>query len=222
VAPVWAPEITLTRLDCGTPIGAAADLGFNFSDNFGDNAPNIRLVLSRYLIKHGDDYMIWDAGFGMGASRVAPKTSLVDLLAQVTVTPEQIKYVRLSHYHTDHVGQVNLFPEATLPIGKGDSDILSGPMLPPSVRRPPGDVVNAQTFVNWISGGGKVEPSQGCVRRWHRDYVERTWAYASVRRFQLLPVAGYRRLWHRHPGGGAARGDGFDDACGARGMRMAG
>jgi N-acyl homoserine lactone hydrolase len=153
-----APEITLTRLDCGTPTGAATDLGFNFSDTFGDNVPNIRLVLSCYLIKHGDDYMIWDTGFGMSAGRVAPKTSLVDLLSQVNVTPEQIKYVGLSHYHADHVGQVNSFPKATLLIGKGDWDILSGPKLPPSVRRPPGDVVNPEPFVNWISRGGSVEP----------------------------------------------------------------
>jgi hypothetical protein len=94
----------------------------------------------------------------MSAGRVAPKTRLVDLLAQVNVTPEQFKYVGLSHYHFDHVGQVNAFRKATLLIGKGDWDILSGPKLPPSVRRPPGDVANAEPFVNWISGGGNVEP----------------------------------------------------------------
>ena len=161
VAPAWtqaAAEITLTRLDCGTPRGAAADLGFNFSDTFANNLPNIRLALSCYLIKHGDEYMVWDTGFGMNAGPVAPKSSLVDLLAQVNVTPEQITYVGISHYHNDHVGQVNLFPKATLLIGKGDWDILTGPKLPLSVRRPPGDVVNSEPFVNWISGDGKVEP----------------------------------------------------------------
>jgi N-acyl homoserine lactone hydrolase len=154
-----APEITLTRLDCGTPRAAlAADIGLNFSDTFANSVPNIRLVFSCYLIKHGDDYMVWDTGWSMSAGPVAPKTSLVDLLAQVNVKPEQIKYVGISHYHADHVGQVNSLPKATLLIGKGDWDILSGPKLPPSVRRPPGDVVNPEPFVNWISGGGNVEP----------------------------------------------------------------
>ena len=122
VAPAWAqaaPEVTLTRLDCGTPRGAVADLGFSFSDTFGDSVPNIRLVFSCYLIKHGDDYMVWDTGWGMSAGPVAPKTSLIDLLAQVNVKPEQIKYVGISHYHADHVGQVTSFPKATLLIGKG-------------------------------------------------------------------------------------------------------
>jgi N-acyl homoserine lactone hydrolase len=160
--PAWAqatPEVTLTRLDCGTSRAAmAADIGLNFSDTFANRVPNIRLVFSCYLIKHGTEYMVWDTGFGMSAGPVAPKTSLVDLLAQVNVKPEQITYVGLSHYHGDHVGQVNSFPKATLLIGKGDWDILAGPKLPPSVRRPPGDVVNSEPFVNWISGDGKVEP----------------------------------------------------------------
>jgi hypothetical protein len=88
-----APEITLTRLDCGTPRGAVADLGFSFSDTFGDSVPNIRLVFSCYLIKHGNDYMLWDTGWGMSAAPVARKTSLIDLLTHVNVKPEQIKYV---------------------------------------------------------------------------------------------------------------------------------
>ena len=157
-----APEITLMRFDCGTPrAAAAADTGLNFTDTFANTAntvPNIRLVFSCYLIRHGTEYMVWDTGFGMSAGPVAPKTSLVDLLKQVNVQPEQVKYVGLSHYHGDHVGQVNLFPKATLLIGKGDWDILAGPKLPPSIRRPPGDVVNPEPFANWISGDGIVEP----------------------------------------------------------------
>src|SRR6516162_9968832 len=140
VAPAWAqtaPEVSLTRLDCGTPRGAlAGEIGLNFSDTFANSVPSIRLVFSCYLIKHGNEYMVWDSGFVMNAGPVAPKTSLVDLLAQVNVKPEQVTYVGLSHYHGDHVGQVNSFPEATLLIGKGDWDILSGPQLPPSIRRP--------------------------------------------------------------------------------------
>ena len=80
----------------------------------------------------------------MSAGPVAPKTSLIDLLAQVNVKPEQIKYVGISHYHADHVGQVNSFPKATLLIGKGDWDVLTGPKLPPAIRRPPGDIVNSE------------------------------------------------------------------------------
>jgi glyoxylase-like metal-dependent hydrolase (beta-lactamase superfamily II) len=40
--------------------------------------------------------------------------SLVELLGQINVKPEQIKYVGISHYHGDHIGQVSSFPKATL------------------------------------------------------------------------------------------------------------
>jgi N-acyl homoserine lactone hydrolase len=148
-APEAAPEVTLTRLDCGT--GAApTDVALRFTDTYAYNGLKVQLIFSCYLIKHGDDYMVWDSGHSMSAGAVAPKTSLVDLLAQLKLKPEQIKYVGISHYHGDHIGQVNSFPKSTLLIGKGDWDVLTDPKM--------SAVANPANFANWISGGGKVEP----------------------------------------------------------------
>ena len=143
-----AAVVTLTRLDCGTS-PAPSDVA-RFSDAFAYNGLKVQLAISCYLIRHGDDYMIWDAGNPVGAAANAPKTSLVDLLAQLKLTPAQIRYVGISHYHGDHTGQVSSFPQATLLIGKGDWDVLSDPKAGPGITTAP--------FVNWISGGGKVEP----------------------------------------------------------------
>ena len=41
------------------------------------------------------------------------------------VTPDQIKYVGISHYHGDHTGQLPAFPKATLLIGQGDWDAVN-------------------------------------------------------------------------------------------------
>ena len=144
------PTITLTRLDCGTNAGPS-DVA-RFSDTYAYNGLKIQLTYSCYLIRHGDDYMVWDTGNPVGTTPTAPKTSLVDLLAQLKVTPAQIKYVAISHYHGDHVGQVSSFPQATLLIGKGDWDVLTSP-------KPVG--ANPAPFANWISGGGKVESLPG-------------------------------------------------------------
>ena len=84
------------------------------------------------------------------AATVAPKVSVVDQLAHLGVKPEQIQYVGISHYHADHTGQVDSFPQATLLIGKGDWDAITAPK--------PAAGVNAPPFARWISGGGKVEP----------------------------------------------------------------
>ena len=145
-----APEVTLTRLaDCGTPQAPTA-VNERFSDSFAYGDLKVQFVFSCYLIKHGNEYMMWDTGHSMTIPNFAPKTSVVAQLAQVGVKPEQIKYVGISHYHQDHTGQVASFPQAMLLIGKGDWDAITAPK--------PAAGVNFAPFAHWISGGGKVEP----------------------------------------------------------------
>jgi glyoxylase-like metal-dependent hydrolase (beta-lactamase superfamily II) len=152
--PAWAQgaaAMSLTRLDCGTN-AAPTDVGARFSDTYAYNGLKVQLAVSCYLIKHGDDYMVWDTGNPVGTTPTAPKTPLVDLLAQLKVTPDQIKYVGISHYHGDHTGQVSAFPRATLLIGKGDWDVINDPKAAGA---------NPDRFASWISGGAKVEPLAG-------------------------------------------------------------
>ena len=147
--PTPAPEVTLTRFDCGTSAGPS-DVA-RFSDVFTHRGLMVPIVFSCYLIRRGDDLMIWDTGHSMSAAAaVAPKTSLVEQLARLNLKPEQIKFVGISHYHPDHTGQVASFPQATLLIGKGDWDVLTSP-------KPPGNAPTAP-FAHWIGGAGKVEP----------------------------------------------------------------
>src|SRR5215831_1467436 len=47
-----APEVTLTRLDCGTS-NPPTDVGLRFSDTYAYNGVKVQLVFSCYLIKHG-------------------------------------------------------------------------------------------------------------------------------------------------------------------------
>ena len=82
-----------------------------FSDTYAYGDLKLQFVYSCYLIKHGDDYLLWDTGHAMTMPNVAPKVSLVDLLAKIAIKPEQIKYVGISHYHADHTGQVSSFPK---------------------------------------------------------------------------------------------------------------
>jgi N-acyl homoserine lactone hydrolase len=146
--PTPTVELTLTRLDCGTN-APPADVG-RFSDVLSHQGLVLQLVYSCYLIKHGDEYMLWDTGHSLSAGALAPKVSLVDQIALLQVKPEQVKFVGISHYHPDHTGQVGSFPQSTLLIGKGDWDVLTSPKPPPSAPTAP--------FGHFISGAGKVEP----------------------------------------------------------------
>jgi N-acyl homoserine lactone hydrolase len=144
-----ATDMSLARLaDCGTPQDPVA-VNERFSDTFAYGDLRIQFVYSCYLIKHGDQYLLWDTGHAMTAPKVAPKVSIVDQLAKIDVKPEQITYVGISHYHADHTGQVGSFPKATLLIGKGDWDAITSPK--------PGPGVNFAPFANWAKGDGKVE-----------------------------------------------------------------
>jgi N-acyl homoserine lactone hydrolase len=144
------PELTLARLDCGTPV---LNIVARFNDAWAFTDNKVLFTYSCYLIKRGDEYMLWDTGHAMTAGAPAPKVSIVDQLAQINVKPEQIKYVGISHYHADHTGQVASFPGATLLIGKGDWDGLTAPTPNAGAIVPP--------FTHWISGGGKLEALPG-------------------------------------------------------------
>src|SRR6195256_3958811 len=147
-APAQAADMSLARLDCGTPQAPVA-VNQRFSDTYAYGDLKLQFVFSCYIIKHGDDYLLWDTGHAMAAPNVAPKVSLVDLLAKIDVKPEQIKYVGISHYHADHTGQVASFPKSTVLIGQGDWDAISSPN--------PSQAVNFKPFEAWIKGEAKVE-----------------------------------------------------------------
>jgi N-acyl homoserine lactone hydrolase len=149
----WAQaDVSLWRIDCGT--GATPTVvNERFSDTFAFPGLNLTFTFSCYLIKHGDDYMVWDTGFAPGTGPNAPKTSLADYLTQVKVKPEQVKFVGISHFHGDHTGQLAPFTGATLLIGKGDWDGVNA--------NPPAAGANAAGFKQWISENRKVEPVTG-------------------------------------------------------------
>jgi len=143
-------DVSLWRLDCGTAAKPTA-IAERFSDTFAYPPDKLQpFTYSCYVIKHGEDYMVWDTGFPPGANANAPKVSLADQLAQLKVTPAQIKYVGISHYHPDHTSQLPSLGDATLLIGKGDWDAITAPK--------PAQGVNAAGFTHWTELGGKVDP----------------------------------------------------------------
>jgi glyoxylase-like metal-dependent hydrolase (beta-lactamase superfamily II) len=143
-------DVSIWRLDCGT--GAKPNiLGERFTDTFA-YGPDKQLTFtySCYVIKHGEDYMVWDTGFPPGANPNSPKVSLGQQLAQLNIKPEQVKYVGISHFHADHTSQLDTVPNATLLIGQKEWDAITAPK--------PMAGANVAGFKHWISGGGKLEP----------------------------------------------------------------
>ena len=153
--------VTLTRLNCGE-IKEPRDIAA-FNDAHALDGVKRALVASCYLIRHGDEYLLWDSGYPL-AVRDAPSSvfakfpSILDQLAKLKVDPAAIGRIGASHYHADHIGQAKDFPGATLLIGKDDWDALKSvqPGSPPRMGAP-----DPSPVAHWISGGGKVDPVTG-------------------------------------------------------------
>jgi glyoxylase-like metal-dependent hydrolase (beta-lactamase superfamily II) len=152
-------ELRVWRLDCG-------DLRMNDASPLSDAGDyagqSRRLVDGCYLVQHGADYLLWDAGLPaavlgkpLDAQPISP-TLAADLpsqLARIGVRPDQIGRLAISHYHFDHVGQAATFPKATLMIGAADWTALHAAKTPfgaePALLAP------------WLTGGGAVDPVEG-------------------------------------------------------------
>ena len=157
-----APPATMSlwRLDCGA--FDFVDYNAFFSDTSEYRSGPRHLVGSCYLIRHGDQYMLWDSGIPGGIvghpARTPELTAtldsrIVDQLARLGVRPEQISILGISHYHFDHTGQAGDFPQARLIMGAGDLAALRGdtPGLPRDSLR------------HWLQEGGSVTEARGDV-----------------------------------------------------------
>ena len=145
------PDVELWRLDCGRI--EVGDVDY-FSDSYLYPGEPKTLTDSCYLIRHGDEYLLWDTGMpatligtplveGTDTSTLA--RTIMDQLAEIGVDPADIGYVGISHYHYDHTGQAAMFPGATLLIDRKDWEVVS-------TRE---DL--AGPFEPWVDGTGKIE-----------------------------------------------------------------
>jgi N-acyl homoserine lactone hydrolase len=83
-----------------------------------------------YLLKHGPDWMIWDTGLPdaiFSSPSSEPNAwkrtkALAGELEKLGLKPSDIKYLAVSHTHGDHVGNVELFPQAQLLVQKAEYD----------------------------------------------------------------------------------------------------
>jgi N-acyl homoserine lactone hydrolase len=113
----WAHAADQSRWSPGVNVGVPIDL----SDNC-------------YLIHHSSEgYLLWDTGItdrlaALPDGQTVPALgqrwhrtqTLVAALAALGVRPADVRYLAISHVHPDHVGNVEVFADATLIIQKAD------------------------------------------------------------------------------------------------------
>jgi glyoxylase-like metal-dependent hydrolase (beta-lactamase superfamily II) len=150
-------DLSLTRLDCG--YAEFKEMDKFFSDRPGVYPPGPgRVANSCYLIRHGDEAMIWDTGFAAETKdkplvrevmTAGLTRTLAEQLQQLGVSPEDVDVVGISHMHGDHIGQAAQFANARLVIGRQDFELLG---------KEPDDTLKA-----WRGSGKNVSLATGDV-----------------------------------------------------------
>ncbi|MBA3667559.1 MAG: N-acyl homoserine lactonase family protein [Sphingomonas sp.] len=148
-----AAKVSIVRLDCGTIL--VKDFNAFFSDSFDYKPGPRRITDSCYLVRHMNDYLLWDSGLpaalkgktnDIGPVAASLAQTIVEQLGQLALKPADIKFIGMSHMHFDHTGQAAAFASAKLVIGKKDFELSKGEKDP---------------FGPWRGAGAKVQTMDG-------------------------------------------------------------
>ncbi len=122
--PAAAQHVKLWRLDCGL---------FDIDDLEGRG--RVLMPVSCYLIRHGDRFVLFDAGLTdkllddpqrQRGQTLSLARTLAQQFAEIGVDPAKVGTLIVSHYHGDHHGQAGTVANARLLIGASDAAALRG------------------------------------------------------------------------------------------------
>jgi N-acyl homoserine lactone hydrolase len=129
----------LFRLDCGRSL-ANDESVWTPGENVGHS---IEFSSTCWLIKHGNEWLLWDAGVPESAHNdprgwsTLPKLivyhldkTLTDQLAEIGLKPADLGLVAISHTHGDHIGNVGLFPNSTIMMQRAEYNWINSPNGP--------------------------------------------------------------------------------------------
>ncbi|NNL02707.1 MAG: MBL fold metallo-hydrolase, partial [Eudoraea sp.] len=129
-------EVKLYTFDGGTVVVNTLGL---FAQDESYKGQSKEFADAFYVIKHPKGNLMWDAGLpeslvGLpepytspdGAFTVSRKDSVLNQLEKIGMTPDDIKYISLSHTHFDHSGHANLFKNSTWLVQKEEYDFVTG------------------------------------------------------------------------------------------------
>jgi N-acyl homoserine lactone hydrolase len=233
-----APAVDrLYVLDCG--IGHAADQS-RWSPGVNVGVP-LDISDNCYLIHHAQGYLLWDTGIpdavaamtdGQPGQNGAPSwrrsKTLAAQLEQIGVKPSDIKFVAISHTHPDHIGNVELFPQAMLlvqdreynwplpsgaprfkpehPVTKlnGDHDVFGDGSV--TIISTPGHTPGHQSLLVKLPNSGAILLSGDAVHfkdNWEQRRVpagntDKEQTLASMQRIADLLAQNHAQLWINH------------------------
>lgn len=129
----------LYRLDCGHSL-ANDESVWTPGENVGRS---IQFSSTCWLMKHGNEWLVWDTGVPESALNnprgwsTIPSLIVYHLdktltaqLAEIGLKPSDITRVAISHTHGDHIGNMGLFSNATVLMQRAEHDWINSPNGP--------------------------------------------------------------------------------------------
>lgn len=122
-------ELRLYTLDCGTIEVKDSSI----LDVTNSMQGPITLKNPCFVIQHGKEYMLWDAGFNPDAIKGSKKEdpfiptiseTIPESLKKIGLDIYDITKIGVSNYNFDHIGQANTFKHAKLYMGTRDFNFL--------------------------------------------------------------------------------------------------
>jgi N-acyl homoserine lactone hydrolase len=126
-------------LDCGH--ATFKDMG-GFSDTGEYDGQPGEVADPCFLIHHPKGWLLWDTGLGdnlaatkagvevMPGIHLTVAVTLIEQLHSLSLTPKDVNYLAFSHFHFDHTGNANEFPDAVWIINKAELAAALSPTPP--------------------------------------------------------------------------------------------
>jgi N-acyl homoserine lactone hydrolase len=131
-------------------LGHARDAG-NWMNMMVPPGTPVDISAYAHVIKHGDDWMMFDTGTndiistmpnGFEANGIRwTKTQAQTLppqLKAIGITPDDIRYIGISHNHADHTGNISMFKKSTVLIQRREYEFITAnggaPQGPPNLQ----------------------------------------------------------------------------------------
>jgi glyoxylase-like metal-dependent hydrolase (beta-lactamase superfamily II) len=128
-APRQAPwEVTAVRYGTRTTTKAECYLGY---DTYGEPDGALAMDYFFYLVSNGEQTVLVDTGFAPDVGSRRGRTCLVpplEAMERLGAPPRSIADVLITHFHYDHIGNAQAFPDAKLAVPRRELEFWTGPL----------------------------------------------------------------------------------------------
>lgn len=152
-SPKGAATYEVTAIRYGSLRSTRNDLYYRWG-SYGQPDGELEMAYYFWLLRSAERTVLVDTGFDTEAAARRGRTCLiepVEALARLGVEPADVSTVIVSHFHYDHVGNLDGYPDAELVVGQTELDFWTGPLarraqFAPHVDRP--DIERIATAVD--------------------------------------------------------------------------